>query len=128
MPCRLRLATVVPLPTDAMLQEYQVAHAGLVMAQLEASGQDLLKEMAAAQACEWGGVPEEHVGGEMAQRVRFLADVMLRKVKQVKEEAMDEALTTLTRREIRHWALRNMGVNERMLPEPWTQEAQLGEA
>jgi len=125
----VRLATAVPLPTEAMLANAEMTHAGPYMARLEASAdKEEVEAMIKAQACEWSGVPDSEAGGEMPRRVEHLADVILRKLKQLKEDAMDEPLTTLTRREFRQWALRGMGVGERMLPEPWTQEVQLGEA
>jgi hypothetical protein len=119
----VHLATVVPLPTDAMLKERDAVHAGALMHTLQASDEDTLKEMAKEQACEWGDVPGH--SDSMARRVEYLVDIMVRKIKMLgtlHPEALDTDLTPLTRREFRTWALRMMGVQDTLLPETWTHE------
>jgi len=127
----VRLATAVPLPTDEMLSERGVAHAGALMAALEAGEVDTLKAMSDAQACPWGEVPEPSVSGQMMRRTEHLVDCIVRKVKVLlrDEERADEELTPLTRREFRAWAISNMGLSPKLLPETWAQEKNaVGEA
>ena len=79
----VRLATVIPLPTDAMLkqdpknaEEPGFVHAGAFMAELEASADATAQEaMIAEQACEWGDVPDPATAGEMPRRFAHLMDV-----------------------------------------------------
>ena len=125
----VRLATAVPLPTDAQMASAEFTHAGAYLDQLLEVPSDnvgVLEMMVEEQACEWGGVPEPSVAGTMPRRVEHLLDVIVRKIKQPKE--VDEPLAVLTRREFRLWAIRTMGVAESQMPDTWAKEAQPGEA
>ena len=57
------------LPTDEMLSDAVLTHAGPCMAQLEAADAAAVLSMAHDQACEWGGVPDEMLAGTMSRRV-----------------------------------------------------------
>ena len=126
----IRLAAIVPLPTDAMLEANEFSHAGSFLAFLEQEQQPegsglSLDEMLEAQRVEWSAVPDEAVGGSMPQRVAHLLDVLFRGIKQAKEA--DEPLAGLTRRDVRLWAMRTLGAQEHELSDSWTKEKQLGE-
>ena len=136
--CLIRLATVVPLPTDEMLEGSDArsvatgvvmpSHAGAYMAQVEANDEEGLKDMIYWQECEWGGVPDVEAGGEMPRRLEHLVDVIMRKIKQPKEGKEDEPLTTLTRREFRTWAIKALGASESEVPDGWAKEKGVGES
>ena len=122
----VRLATVLPLPTDAAIAEAELTHAGAYMAQLEGSGDDTaIETMVAEQECEWGDVPDATRGGSMPRRLHHLVDIIVRKIKMPKEA--DEPLEGLTRKEFRHWAIRSLGASEQQIPDTWAKEKQAGE-
>jgi hypothetical protein len=78
---QVRLATAVPLPTDAMLAANGAAHAGTLMAELEAGGHETVSLMAAAQACEWGDVPDRAAPSDgICRRVEHLVDLIVYKI------------------------------------------------
>jgi len=123
----VRLATRVLLPTDEMLSDAMLTHAGPCMAQLEASDAAAIAGMAHDQACEWGGVPDDSVAGGMPRRVEHLIDIIMRKVKLPKDPtSFDSPLGVLTRREFRHWAVSILGVKGQ-LPFSWEMDGQVGE-
>lgn len=124
----VRVATVVPLPMDDHLKIADFSSAGAFMAHLQSTNDELLEAMDTQQHCEWGGVPQAAVAGEMPRRLDHLIDIILRKVKEL--ETSDQPLTVLTRREFRLWAVRRVGVQAEIskgLPETWLKDAQLGE-
>ena len=53
----MRLATVVPLPTDAQLAEAGFVHAEPFMAALESGDDSHFQAFAHEQSCEWGDTP-----------------------------------------------------------------------
>ena len=76
------------------------------------------------------GDPSTHSSPDFAQN---LYDSLNEEIDQ--EEATlgesDEALSVLTRREFRQWAVRSLGAAnelERMLPDTWLKDAQPGES
>ena len=121
----VRLATVVPLPTDAQLAEAGFAHAEPFMAALESGDDSHFQAFAHEQSCEWGDTPDAATCGEMPRRVEKLADIILRRIKQPAEP--DEPIGGLTRKEFRKWAFERMGAKESDLPEAWAKEKQKGE-
>mmetsp|Transcript_61441 Transcript_61441/g.121547 ORF Transcript_61441/g.121547 Transcript_61441/m.121547 type:complete len:521 (-) Transcript_61441:274-1836(-) len=124
----VRLATRLPLPTDAQIAASVFAHAGSYMAALEATDPDRLTLMAAEQDCEWGGTPDEVQAGNMPQRMTHLVDVIVHKIRQSTGNDADAPLATLTRSELRHWTLGNVqGAEGSMLPEKWAAVKQFGE-
>ena len=92
--------------------------------------------MADVQQCEWGGVPEPRASGEMVRRVEILIEIILVRIvhgKGRREAAPPEAgaerpPSGLTRRQVRHWLIKEMGCDQRMLQETWIKDTQLGEA
>ena len=124
----VRLATVIPLPTDEMLVEAEMTHAGMFMyTNVEMSADNTTLDcMLADQACEWGGVPDATLAGPMPRRLEMLLDVIVRKIKQPNVQD-DEPLTPLTRKEVRFFLLKSLGCAEAMCPENWTKEKQVGE-
>ena len=122
----VRLATIIPLPTDALLSGAGFKHAGTLLASLETGGDSTaIDQLAVAQGCEWGGSPDTAKGGAMHRRVDHLVDIIVRKIKGLKEA--DEPLGLLTRREFRAWALRNLPYAGDRLAEAWMFEAEVGE-
>ena len=84
------------------------------------------------QACEFGAVPDPVLCGPMVQRVEHLFDVIMRKIKAangpaVEPEDDDEALTALTRPEVRGWAAKVLGASEKEIPPTWVKEVGEGE-
>ena len=73
-------------------------------------------------------MPDPAASGSMPRRMEHLVDVMLRKIKNLKPEAIDEPIGPLTRQEFRAWAINGMGVSEKEIPVTWVQEKQLGES
>lgn len=126
----VRLATRLPLPTDAQLAAAELSHAGPFLAALEASDPSgTLKRMTAEQVCEWGAAPDAAVADAMPRRVSHLIDVIVRKIRQGKNAEADSALTTLTRREFRHWAAEHVqGAQGSVLPEKWAEVRAVGES
>ena len=122
----VRLTTVVPIPTDAQLESAGTQYAGTLLAALEAGDAAVLANCAAEQKCEWGDVPDAATGGAMHRRIVHLVDIVLRRIKEPKEA--DQPLDALTRRDFRLWALRNLKLpDDRMLPEAWIYEVEVGE-
>lgn len=130
----VRLATRIPLPTDAQLAASGHSRAGPFAAALNLN-QEELKALAAQQACEWGDVPNTAVAGSMPARIVHLVDVIVHRIRQPSgqtapvggDEASDGPLVTLTRRELRRWALGAGCCTETTLPETWAQTKMLGE-
>jgi len=122
----VRLATVVPLPTDEQLAACNKASAGAFLANI-VYDDPTFDAMCAVQKTEWGGVPDPSRGGEMPRRVEHLVDVMVRTIKGKGAEAGDEPTGGLTRRQFRMWALQQLGATEAQLPDAWTQVKAVGE-
>jgi len=125
----VRFATCIPIPTDQELEASEFTHAGPFMDKLEAGDASTFQQYADAQTCEWGDIPDERVAGDMVRRVSHLIDIILRRIKQPKEEGADMPLGPLTRREFRLWAVRNMrlGNADKYLPDSWAKETEAGE-
>ena len=121
----VRLATAVPLPTDAQLEAQELTSAEPFMAALEAADEAKFAAFADAQACEWGAVPDPIIGGDMSRRVALLVEMLIRRIKRPKDP--DAPLGVLTRREFRQWAKERMGVEDKELPEQWAKDKQKGE-
>jgi len=129
----VRLATRLPLPTDAQLAASGHSRAGPFVAALDLN-QEELKALAAQQACEWGDAPNTAVAGSMPTRIGHLVDVIVHRIRQPSgqtapvggDEASDGPFVTLTRRELRRWALRAIpGCTETTLPETWAAETKM---
>ncbi len=125
----VRLAAWLPLPSEAQLAESKFEHAGPWLSALEArGGTPALQDLQAKQACEWGGVPKASVAGEMAERVKFLIDVIVRKIKLQPDVEADAPLVALTRREFRHWVIQTMPASTASaLTDVWVEAKVLGE-
>ena len=127
-----RLATVMPLPTEAQLAASEFTHAGPFMATLE-TDQEAYDAMAEEQNCEFGDVPDPATCGPMPQRIEHLNDVVMRKIKGANGPSVepgaedDEPLAKLTRPEVRGWASKALGATEKEIPPTWVKEAGEGE-
>lgn len=126
-----RLAAAVPLPTEAQLTESEFTHAGPFMASMEGDD-EAFDAMAEEQACEFGSVPDPATCGPMTQRIEYLNDVIMRKIRASNGPAIepaedDEPLTKLTRPDLRGWAVKVLGASEKEIPLTWAKEAGEGE-
>ena len=123
----VRIATVVPLPTDEQMARVEIKHAGAYLSYLLEMPNDngLLDQMTEEQRCDWGGTPDPSVAGEMPRRIEHLVDVIVRRIKM--PDDADEPLGFLTRRDFRQWVIGNMAVADSQIPEAWVKETQLGE-
>ena len=122
----MRLASVVPLPTDAQIENSEFAHAGTYMEAMQGGDAETLAQFEAEQLCEWGGVPDADVCGSMPSRIGHLVDCILYRIKQPAKP--EEPLGVLTRREFRGWALKNVQNNGgAWITEPWAIETDIGE-
>ena len=132
----VRLATTLPLPTDEQLAASEIRYAGPFMDAIDSDDAlsteirvDYARSAAAAHACEWGGVPDAMLAGNMPRRVTHLVDVIVRRVQNSKNA--DVPLTSLTRREFRLWAVPNLlggSAPAGALPEKWTEAKAVGES
>ena len=121
----IRLATCLPLPTDEMLADAAQA-AGTYQAALDAGEESKFAEYAASQHAEWGDVPDAERCGAMPRRVAHLVDILMRRIQKPVPE--DAALGVLGRRDLRAWAISEMGCKESEITNEWAKEKDKGES